>query len=303
MSDNEDIEQNVESEVERSTSELVASEQYYESQEVFYDKKRKERQKYSAVWSKFTILDNERSIASCNVCGHKLSFKTSVSNLRKHIERKHKYNSRTFTYSPYGSKTKISPTRKPNLSELGGLDGLILNVVADEGEDPLGLEEQQLEANVVYQSKDGHDYCVVSEEIDGQNLQQTADETQRIVNSQSSTREKIKQVHLPTEHPSRPLSCISDRSERVKKNRIMDLQLECLEIKKYNMQMEALVLEHQLSLPRSIFTQPLQNSDTISRGTQTDVGGNNTKVFFVSDSRMLKEGSHHLLSFQAMLND
>uniref|UniRef100_A0A1B6FW44 BED-type domain-containing protein n=1 Tax=Cuerna arida TaxID=1464854 RepID=A0A1B6FW44_9HEMI len=253
----------------------------------------------SILWSYFTVIDEKRKLAKCNFCRQNMSYRATITNLKSHLRKKHSSEVKLKTQS----KTKISPTRKPNLSELGGLDGLILNVVADEGEDPLGLEEQQLEANVVYQSKDGHDYCVVSEEIDGQNLQQTADETQRIVNSQSSTREKIKQVHLPTEHPSRPLSCISDRSERVKKNRIMDLQLECLEIKKYNMQMEALVLEHQLSLPRSIFTQPLQNSDTISRGTQTDVGGNNTKVFFVSDSRMLKEGSHHLLSFQAMLND
>ncbi|XP_046665779.1 uncharacterized protein LOC124357779 isoform X1 [Homalodisca vitripennis] len=302
MSDIEDIHQNVESDIERTTRELIVKRESFENQEVFYDKKRKERQKYSAIWSKFTITDSDRSIASCNVCGHKLSFKTTVSNLRKHIERKHRYNSRTFTYSPYGPKAKITPTKKPNLSELGGLDGLILNVVADEGEDPLGMEEQQLEATVVYQDKDGHDYCVVGEEIEGQNLQQTGDEAPRTISSQASTRDKIKPSHH-SEHASRPLSCINDRSERVKRNRIMDLQLECLEIKKYNMQMEALVLEHQLSLPRSIFTQVLQNSDTISRGTQTDVGGNNTKVFYVSDSKMLKEGSHHLLSFQAVLNE
>ncbi|XP_046665780.1 uncharacterized protein LOC124357779 isoform X2 [Homalodisca vitripennis] len=252
----------------------------------------------SILWSYFTVIDDKNKLAKCNFCDQNMSYRATITNLKSHLRKKHSSQAK-IKIQP---KAKITPTKKPNLSELGGLDGLILNVVADEGEDPLGMEEQQLEATVVYQDKDGHDYCVVGEEIEGQNLQQTGDEAPRTISSQASTRDKIKPSHH-SEHASRPLSCINDRSERVKRNRIMDLQLECLEIKKYNMQMEALVLEHQLSLPRSIFTQVLQNSDTISRGTQTDVGGNNTKVFYVSDSKMLKEGSHHLLSFQAVLNE
>lgn len=78
----------------------------------------------------------------------------------------------------------------------------------------------------------------------------------------------------------------------------MDLQLECLEIKKYTMQMEALMLEHQLNLPRSVYTETLERSSSVTRGTQTDIGGNNTKVFYVSDSEGARLNSQHFFSFQ-----
>lgn len=73
--------------------------------------------------------------------------------------------------------------------------------------------------------------------------------------------------------------------ERTKRQRMQELQLECLENKKYNMQLEALLMEQQLNLPRSIFTQPLRYADTQTRSTQTDVGGNDTRVYFISDRR------------------
>uniref|UniRef100_A0A1B6K9L2 BED-type domain-containing protein n=1 Tax=Graphocephala atropunctata TaxID=36148 RepID=A0A1B6K9L2_9HEMI len=302
MSDIEESHQNEESEVDRNQSDFNEKEQFED--EMVFDKKRKGRQKYSTIWSKFTIVHNEKSIASCNICGHRLSYKTTVSNLKKHLARKHMYNSRTFSHMHYQPPKKKMPMKKPTLTELGGMDGLILNVVADEGEDPLHLDEQELEATVVYQDNDGHDYCVVADEMVGHPLDQTGSETPMTEHRQTSMRDRAKHPRQ-SENAPRCYSnmSINDRSERLKKSRIMDLQLECLEIKKYNMQMEALVLEHQLNLPRSIFTQTLKHADTTTRSTQTEVGGNNTKVFYVSDSRMLREGAHHLLSFQAMLDD
>jgi hypothetical protein len=65
----------------------------------------------------------------------------------------------------------------------------------------------------------------------------------------------------------------------------MELQEECLENKKYMMQLEALLLEQQLNMPRSIFTQPLKYADVQTRGTQTEIGGRDTRVFYITDKR------------------
>lgn len=58
------------------------------------------------------------------------------------------------------------------MTELGGLDGLLLNVVAEEGEDPLGDEEgtpqneEVLEEAVLYTTgEEVHDYCVTDSDI------------------------------------------------------------------------------------------------------------------------------------------
>lgn len=93
----------------------------------------------------------------------------------------------------------------------------------------------------------------------------------------------------------------NDRNEKMKRNRMIDLQLECLELKKYNMQMETLLLERQLNLPRSIYTENLRGSDNVTRSTQTDVGGGNTKVFYITDKQGSgsTDRSPHLFTFQA----
>lgn len=81
------------------------------------------------------------------------------------------------------------------------------------------------------------------------------------------------------------------RDEESKKSRILDLQLECLEMKKYTMQMEALMMERQLNLPRSTHTEQLREVDVYTRSTQTDVGGD-TKVFYVSEKAGDSQGAH-----------
>lgn len=43
----------------------------------------------STIWNTFTIRDSFKSIASCNICGMRLSYKSTVSNLRNHLRRKH----------------------------------------------------------------------------------------------------------------------------------------------------------------------------------------------------------------------
>lgn len=46
-------------------------------------------QKSSILWNFFDICDNEKQIAKCNLCHQKLSFKSTITNLKKHIGRKH----------------------------------------------------------------------------------------------------------------------------------------------------------------------------------------------------------------------
>ncbi|CAG9840721.1 unnamed protein product [Diabrotica balteata] len=45
------------------------------------------KKKTSIVWDFFTIIDDAR--AKCNMCSQVLSYKTSVTNLRQHVQRKH----------------------------------------------------------------------------------------------------------------------------------------------------------------------------------------------------------------------
>lgn len=66
----------------------------------------------------------------------------------------------------------INPQRKKTLTELGGLDGLLLNVVADEGEDLLGDEEGTPQDEIVEEEavlfttgREVHDYCVTDSDI------------------------------------------------------------------------------------------------------------------------------------------
>lgn len=59
------------------------------------------RQLYSDVWTKFTVLSRKHSIASCNVCGMKLSYKATITNLKKHSEKKHNYVINKSNVMPY----------------------------------------------------------------------------------------------------------------------------------------------------------------------------------------------------------
>lgn len=43
----------------------------------------------STIWNQFTIKDTLKCIAACNICGMRLSYKSTVSNLRNHLKRRH----------------------------------------------------------------------------------------------------------------------------------------------------------------------------------------------------------------------
>lgn len=45
--------------------------------------------KTSFVWNFFHIKDNEKQMAECDLCRTLLCFKSSVTNLKKHLQRKH----------------------------------------------------------------------------------------------------------------------------------------------------------------------------------------------------------------------
>lgn len=47
------------------------------------------RARTSEVWTHFTIESEENKIAVCTICQQKCSYKTTVSNLKKHIQSKH----------------------------------------------------------------------------------------------------------------------------------------------------------------------------------------------------------------------
>ncbi|KAJ4425461.1 hypothetical protein ANN_28077 [Periplaneta americana] len=50
---------------------------------------RAKRSKTSPIWSFFTSVNDTEKIAQCDICSKKLCYSSSVTNLKKHIERKH----------------------------------------------------------------------------------------------------------------------------------------------------------------------------------------------------------------------
>lgn len=44
--------------------------------------------KTSSVWSHFTVVEGTH-FAKCDICKHKYSFKTSVTNLKTHLAKAH----------------------------------------------------------------------------------------------------------------------------------------------------------------------------------------------------------------------
>lgn len=47
------------------------------------------KRKRSNLWNFFDAVDKESKMAKCNVCYLKFSYKTSTSNLKKHMKNKH----------------------------------------------------------------------------------------------------------------------------------------------------------------------------------------------------------------------
>lgn len=45
------------------------------------------RRKISYLWNFFSVIDE--TMAKCNMCAAKLSYKTSTTNLKRHIQAKH----------------------------------------------------------------------------------------------------------------------------------------------------------------------------------------------------------------------
>lgn len=43
----------------------------------------------SSTWTYFVVKDESFKIAKCDLCGQELNFKTTISNLKKHLERRH----------------------------------------------------------------------------------------------------------------------------------------------------------------------------------------------------------------------
>lgn len=57
--------------------------------------------RYSSVWEHFTIIDGMH--AKCDICKHKYSYKSTLTNLKKHLSNKHLINC-----SPANSQNQVS---------------------------------------------------------------------------------------------------------------------------------------------------------------------------------------------------
>lgn len=43
----------------------------------------------SPIWNFFSIVDKDNLTAKCDICAQKMCYKSSTSNLKRHLERKH----------------------------------------------------------------------------------------------------------------------------------------------------------------------------------------------------------------------
>lgn len=82
------------------------------------------RNKSSPVWDFFTVID--KTNAKCNMCKLQMSYKSSITNLKKHIERKH-----PTVKIIQKSATLESATDEVEHMEHDGEPGEQLNVIGD----------------------------------------------------------------------------------------------------------------------------------------------------------------------------
>lgn len=62
--------------------------------------KNKRRKLTSSIWHNFTVVDEVLKVSSCDLCGMQMSYRTTVSNMRKHLMRRHQINDRKSSFSP-----------------------------------------------------------------------------------------------------------------------------------------------------------------------------------------------------------
>lgn len=62
--------------------------------------KDKRRRLTSSIWQNFSVVDEDRKVSSCDLCGMQMSYRTTVSNMRKHLMRRHQINDRKGSFSP-----------------------------------------------------------------------------------------------------------------------------------------------------------------------------------------------------------
>lgn len=66
--------------------------------------KDKRRKLTSTIWQNFSVVDEDRKVSSCDLCGMQMSYRTTVSNMRKHLMRRHQINDRKGSFSPAAFK-------------------------------------------------------------------------------------------------------------------------------------------------------------------------------------------------------
>lgn len=79
------------------TFEKIAMEFKAATSVVIKDKRRKLT---STVWHNFTVVDENQKVSSCDLCGMQMSYRSTVSNMRKHLMRKHKLNDKMGSFRP-----------------------------------------------------------------------------------------------------------------------------------------------------------------------------------------------------------
>lgn len=72
---------------------------------------------------------------------------------------------------------------------------------------------------------------------------------------------------------------IAENVVQSKKGKLLDLQIEYLELRKYTMSLQALSFERRLKLPRSKYTESIPDSSTVSfeKNVPSSNGNDSTK--------------------------
>ncbi|CAB3252379.1 unnamed protein product [Arctia plantaginis] len=113
-------------------------EEWLDKKEKIVIKKQLKRANASAVWRFMEVIDEEARNAVCLICKRQLSFMTSISNLRKHIQRVHPHITIDDDINDRNDKKVIIST-----------DGQLYEIATSDGEkDPVATNEVYIEDSI-----------------------------------------------------------------------------------------------------------------------------------------------------------
>ena len=95
--------------------------------------------KTSIIWNFFHINDNKKQLAKCDLCHVVLCFKSSITNLKKHLQRKHPTINLNVTSKKYTSSAACASIFEPGSSS-SAVEDLTKSNISDETDEAVSTQ-------------------------------------------------------------------------------------------------------------------------------------------------------------------